>query len=82
MLVAEVATWHLARRVRGGGASGRLAAGAVQGLLGHRGPLHSALAAPVARVLAEPLGERLGVVGLGLLTSAGARSAGPRRPFT
>jgi inner membrane protein len=56
---------------RAAGAPGRLAAGTVSRLLKHRGPLHSALAAAVAGVVAELLGERFGVTGLGALVAFG-----------
>ena len=56
---------------RAGGAPGRFAAGTVSRVLKHRGPLHSALAAAVAGVVAELLGERLGVTGLGALVAFG-----------
>jgi inner membrane protein len=56
---------------RAAGAPGRLAAGTVSRLLKHRGPLHSALAAAGAGVVAELLGERLGVTGLGALVAFG-----------
>lgn len=50
---------------------GRVVAGAVGRLLGHRGPLHSAVAALVAGVLGELPGERFGGGGLGLLVGYG-----------
>jgi inner membrane protein len=56
---------------RAAGAPGRLAAGTVSRLLKHRGPLHSALAAAGAGVIAELLGERVGVTGLGVLVAFG-----------
>jgi membrane-bound metal-dependent hydrolase YbcI (DUF457 family) len=56
---------------RAAGLPGRLAAGTVSRLVKHRGPLHSALAAVAAGVLAEFLGQRLGVSGLGILVAYG-----------
>jgi membrane-bound metal-dependent hydrolase YbcI (DUF457 family) len=56
---------------RAAGGPGRAAARGVQAVLGHRGPLHSAPAALLAGVLAEVLGRRLGVTGLGLLVGCG-----------
>jgi membrane-bound metal-dependent hydrolase YbcI (DUF457 family) len=57
--------------VRSGGVPGRVAAGTVGRLLGHRGPLHSVLAALAAGGHAALLGARLGVTGLGPLVGYG-----------
>jgi inner membrane protein len=56
---------------RSAGTPGRIAAGAVGRLLGHRGPLHSALAALLVGALGELLGRWLGVSGVGLLVGYG-----------
>jgi inner membrane protein len=56
---------------RAAGVPGRVAAGAVSRVLKHRGPLHSALAALAAGLLAELLGERFGATGLGALIAFG-----------
>jgi membrane-bound metal-dependent hydrolase YbcI (DUF457 family) len=53
------------------GVPGRVTTRAVGRLLGHRGPLHSAVAAVMAGVVAGLLGTRLGVSGLGLLVGYG-----------
>ncbi len=53
------------------GLPGRAVARGVQSLLGHRGPLHSALAALVAGVVAELLGTQVGASGVGLLVGYG-----------
>jgi membrane-bound metal-dependent hydrolase YbcI (DUF457 family) len=53
------------------GPASRVAARAVERLLGHPGPLHSLLAVAVAGGLGELLGAHLGVAGLGLLVSYG-----------
>jgi inner membrane protein len=56
---------------RAAGVPGRVTAGVVSRVLKHRGPLHSALAALVAGVVAELLGERFGATGLGVLVGFG-----------
>ena len=56
---------------RAGGLVGRAGTRTVQRLLGHRGPLHSALAALAAGVLGALLGQALGIGNLGWLVAYG-----------